>query len=67
MNKRERFVAAAHGADVDRPPVTAWVHFLSDHLSGTETARLHQRFIETYDWDVAKVMGGNLSRLMNVA
>jgi uroporphyrinogen decarboxylase len=57
MNKRERFVAAVHGADVDRPPVTAWVHFLSDHLSGTETARLHQRFIETYDWDVAKVMG----------
>ncbi len=57
MNKRERFIAAVQGAVVDRPPVTAWVHFLSDHLSGTETARLHQRFVETYDWDVAKVMG----------
>ncbi len=57
MNKRERFIAAVHGSFVDRPPVTTWVHFLSDHLSGTETARLHQRFVETYDWDVAKVMG----------
>lgn len=42
---------------MDRPPVTAWVHFLSDHLSAEETARLHQRFFETYDWDVLKVMG----------
>lgn len=57
MNKRERFFAAVNGTPVDRPPVTAWVHFLSDHLSGAETARLHQRFFETYDWDVLKVMG----------
>jgi uroporphyrinogen decarboxylase len=56
VNKRERFLAAASGAKLDRPPVTAWVHFLSDHLPGDETARLHQRFIEAYDWDVAKVM-----------
>jgi uroporphyrinogen decarboxylase len=56
MNRRERFFAAVTGAPLDRPPVTAWVHFLSDHLPGDETARLHQRFVETYDWDVAKVM-----------
>lgn len=56
MTKRERFLAAVHGAPVDRPPVTAWVHFLSDHLTGEETARLHARFIETYDWDLVKVM-----------
>ncbi len=56
MDKRERFLAAVRGEAVDRPPVTAWVHFLSDHLSGEETARLHQRFVETYDWDVVKVM-----------
>ena len=56
MNKRERFFAAVRGEDIDRPPVTAWVHFLSDHLSGEQTAALHRSFLETYDWDVAKVM-----------
>ena len=56
MNKRERFFAAVRGERIDRPPVTAWVHFLSDHLSGEQTAALHRCFLETYDWDVAKVM-----------
>jgi uroporphyrinogen decarboxylase len=56
MTKRERFLAAVSGAPLDRPPVTAWVHFLSDHLPGAETARLHQRFLEAYDWDFVKVM-----------
>ena len=56
MNRRERFFAAVRGEDIDRPPVTAWVHFLSDHLSGAQTASLHRAFVETYDWDVAKVM-----------
>lgn len=56
MNKRELFHAAVQGAAVERPPLTAWVHFLSDHLPGEETARLHQRFLEAYDWDVLKVM-----------
>lgn len=56
MNKRERFFAAVRGDEIDRPPVTAWVHFLSDHLTGEQTAALHRSFIETYDWDVVKVM-----------
>ena len=56
MNKRERFFAAVRGEKIDRPPVTAWVHFLSDHLTGEQTAALHRSFLETYDWDVAKVM-----------
>ena len=56
MDKKERFLAAVQGAGVDRPPVTAWVHFLSDHLPGEETARLHERFLGAYDWDIAKVM-----------
>ena len=43
MNKRERFFAAVRGEKVDRPPVTAWVHFLSDHLSGEQTAALLQK------------------------
>lgn len=56
MNKRERFFAAVRGEKIDRPPVTAWVHFLSDHLTGEQTAALHRCFHETYDWEVAKVM-----------
>jgi uroporphyrinogen decarboxylase len=56
MNKRERFFAAVRGEEIDRPPATAWVHFLSDHLTGEQTAALHRCFLETYDWDVAKVM-----------
>ena len=56
MSKRERFFAAIEGRAVDRPPVTAWVHFLSDHLSGEDTANLHVKFLRAYDWDVAKLM-----------
>lgn len=56
MTPRERFLAAVHGDKVDRIPTTAWVHFLSDHLTGEETARLHERFLKTYRWDFAKVM-----------
>jgi len=56
MNKRERFFAAVRGEAIDRPPVTTWVHFLSDHLAGEQTAALHRSFLEAYDWDVAKVM-----------
>lgn len=56
MTPRERFLAAVHGRKVDRIPTTAWVHFLSDHLTGEETARLHERFLKTYRWDLAKVM-----------
>ncbi len=56
MNKRDLFFAAVRGGKLDRPVVTAWVHFLSDHLLGEQTAALHRSFLETYDWDVVKVM-----------
>jgi len=56
MNKKERFHAALEGRAVDRPPVTAWVHFLSDHLPGIEAADLHLKFQRVYDWDLLKVM-----------
>lgn len=56
MDKYERFSAAISGQDIDRPPVTAWVHFQSDHLSGEQTAALQEQFLRTYDWDVLKVM-----------
>lgn len=56
MNKIERFNAAVNGLEVDRPPVTTWVHFQSDHMTANEVADLHLRFLEAYDWDILKVM-----------
>lgn len=56
MNKHDRFHAAVSGGAVDRPPVTAWVHFFSDHLEGEATADLHRRFLAAYDWDLLKMM-----------
>ncbi|WP_198972659.1 uroporphyrinogen decarboxylase family protein [Xylophilus sp. ASV27] len=56
MNKRQRFFSAVQGQPVDRPPVTAWVHFQSDHLPGPQVAELHLQFLRAYDWDVLKVM-----------
>lgn len=53
---RDRVRAALEGRAQDRPPVTAWVHFLSDHLSGAETAGLHLKFQRAYGWDLVKVM-----------
>lgn len=56
MNKIERFQRAVQGQPVDRPPVTAWVHFQSDHLDGGKVADLHLEFLRAFDWDVLKVM-----------
>lgn len=56
MTPRERFLAAIEGRALERPPVTAWVHFLSDHLSGAEAAGLHLKFQRAYEWDLVKVM-----------
>ena len=56
MNKRERFMAAVNGADIDYPPCTVWVHFVTDALPGEEAARRHASYVRTYDWDVCKVM-----------
>ncbi|TCT03068.1 uroporphyrinogen decarboxylase family protein [Paralcaligenes ureilyticus] len=56
MNKKQRFMAVAHGTEIDRPPVTAWVHFQSDHLSPEQVANLHYEFFRAYDWDILKVM-----------
>src|SRR5690625_5156853 len=56
MDKISRFLAAVNGGLVDRPPVTTWVHFQSDHLNSKEVAQLHLQFLKAYDWDILKVM-----------
>lgn len=56
MDKRERFLAAVAGEPVDYPPCTAWVHFATDRLGGTEHALRHARFVRDSDWDICKVV-----------
>jgi uroporphyrinogen decarboxylase len=56
MTKMQRFMAAIQGEAVDRLPVSMWLHFASEHLSSEETARLHIRYFNAYDWDYMKVM-----------
>ncbi|MBN9461288.1 MAG: hypothetical protein J0H00_08670 [Burkholderiales bacterium] len=56
LTKRQRFEAAVAGGPVDRPPCTAWVHFASDHLGGTEHAMRHARFVHDNDWDICKIV-----------
>lgn len=56
MTKRERFEAAVQGRETDRPPVSVWLHFASEHLPPAEAAELHVRYQNAYDWDFVKVM-----------
>lgn len=56
MTRMERFRAAVAGQEVDRLPVSVWLHFASEHLSGEEVADLHLRYWREYDWDYLKVM-----------
>lgn len=56
MTKAERFRAAVAGEEVDRLPVTVWMHFASEHLPGDETAALYTKYVKEYDFDFLKVM-----------
>src|SRR5262244_441648 len=54
MTRRERVMAAVHGDQVDRVPVSLWLHnFATENSAATlaaETLRLARRF----DWDFLK-------------
>lgn len=56
MNGRERFLAAARGQAVDRPPVGAWVHFGTALAEPDLAAAVHLDFLRAYQWDYLKVM-----------
>lgn len=53
---RARFLTAAHGGEVDRPPVGGWIHHGSSFWTPWEVAEAHLRFVRAYDWDCIKVM-----------
>ena len=56
MNKMERFQAAVNGAEVDRLPVSVWLHFATEHLPGESVADRHLDYLRAYDFDYLKVM-----------
>jgi uroporphyrinogen decarboxylase len=55
LSKRERVDAALRGSPVDRPPVSAWQHFIPEERSAAPLAEAHLRFFEEFDWDWLKV------------
>ncbi|WP_337876126.1 uroporphyrinogen decarboxylase family protein [Elioraea sp.] len=56
MTKRKRFEAAIAGRPVDRPPVTAWVHFVTDESPAEVFADRAAAFFERLDFDICKVV-----------
>ncbi|HUX85745.1 MAG TPA: uroporphyrinogen decarboxylase family protein [Chloroflexota bacterium] len=55
MTKRERVLAAIAGQDVDRVPVSFWVHNFARENSAQDLADETAQFVNTYDWDFVKV------------
>lgn len=55
LTKRERVDAALRGEIVDRPPVSAWRHFVPEERAANTLAEAHLRFFHEYDWDWLKV------------
>lgn len=55
MSKRERLLAAAAGAPVDRPAVALWRHFPGDDARPHDLAAAHVWWQRTFDWDLLKV------------
>ncbi|MBY0411646.1 MAG: hypothetical protein K2Q97_16355 [Burkholderiaceae bacterium] len=56
MTPRQRFMAAVQGQQVDRVPVSAWMHFGAQFWPPAEVARLHADFARAHQWDFVKVM-----------
>jgi uroporphyrinogen decarboxylase len=55
LTKSERVAAALRGQPVDRPPVTAWRHFIPAERTPAALAEAHLSFFHTFDWDWLKV------------
>ena len=55
MQKRSRVLAALAGQPVDRPPVSAWRHFVDREQNAADLTAAMLEFHRTYDWDWVKV------------
>lgn len=56
MTKRERVEASLEGREFDRPPVSFWYHFGTQHEPGERIAELELEFFRYYDLDFLKLM-----------
>ena len=56
MTKKERVEASLTGKPVDRPPVSFWYHFGTQHEGGERIAELELAFLRYYDLDYLKLM-----------
>lgn len=56
MTKKERVEATLAGKAVDRPPVSFWYHFGTQHSGGEVIAGLELDFLRYYDLDFLKLM-----------
>ncbi len=52
---RRRLEAVIHREKPDRPPVALWRHFPVDDQKAASLADVHQRFAESFGWDLLKV------------
>src|SRR5688572_20518234 len=55
MNKHERVAAALAGEVGDRPPVSAWRHFVDREQNAADLADATLEFHRTFGWDWVKV------------
>ncbi len=56
MTKKERVEASLAGKPFDRPPVSFWYHFGTQHEGGERIAELELAFLRYYDLDYLKLM-----------
>lgn len=56
MNRKERIMAALQGDEVDRVPVSAWMHFSEVDQDPISLATTQVDFNEKYDFDFIKMM-----------
>jgi len=56
MNRRDRFNAAVAGKPVDRVPVSVWMHFVTQYMTGDKSAERHAQFFQHYNFDIAKAV-----------
>ncbi len=56
MNKPERIKAALNGQDVDRIPVSVWMHYSDVDQDPRSLAETQVAFVKKYDYDFIKLM-----------
>ncbi len=56
LSKKDRVEYSLQGKEVDRPPVSFWYHFGTQHMGGEVIADLSIKFVKYYDLDFLKLM-----------